>query len=92
MTYYVAKPIPIEAWKVTFDEDATLPQWVTEAIQSHQLRREGYSGVTRYRVHNKHTSTWLDAMKGDWIIKGTDNEYYPCVDHVFKLKYEAMDG
>ncbi len=30
------------------------------------------------------------AQLGDWIIKGTEGEFYPCKDSVFKRKYEAV--
>ena len=28
---------------------------------------------------------------GDWIIRGTKGEYYPCDDEVFKAKYKPVE-
>ena len=30
----------------------------------------------------------LSLLKGDWLIRGTEGEYYPCKDAVFTTKYE----
>lgn len=30
------------------------------------------------------------ARQGDWIIRGTEGELYPCRDSVFQRKYEAV--
>ena len=34
----------------------------------------------------------MRAQIGDWIIKGTKGEYYPCKDDVFRKKYEPVDA
>jgi hypothetical protein len=31
----------------------------------------------------------MHASYGDWIIRGTENELYPCKPSVFERKYEA---
>jgi hypothetical protein len=28
---------------------------------------------------------------GDWLIKGTNGEFYPCKDDIFRKKYEPID-
>ena len=30
----------------------------------------------------------MRAGPGDWVIRGTENEFYPCKDSVFQRKYE----
>jgi hypothetical protein len=32
------------------------------------------------------------AEPGAWIIRGTEGEFYPCIDSVFQRKYEAARG
>lgn len=32
------------------------------------------------------------AEPGRWIIRGTEGEFYPCIDSVFQRKYEAARG
>jgi len=35
----------------------------------------------------------MTASPTDWIIKGTEGEFYPCKDSVFQRKYERkVDG
>lgn len=34
---------------------------------------------------------WMDASKGDWIIKGVAGEFYPCKPGIFEQTYEAVD-
>ena len=33
----------------------------------------------------------MTAKPGDWIIKGTEGEFYPCKDSVFQTKYEEIE-
>lgn len=31
----------------------------------------------------------MKLHKGDWLIRGTEDEFYPCKDSVFQRKYQA---
>jgi hypothetical protein len=31
----------------------------------------------------------MKLHQGDWLIKGTEDEFYPCKDSVFQRKYQA---
>lgn len=33
----------------------------------------------------------MNLNYGDWIIRGTKGEYYPCMDDVFRVKYEEAE-
>lgn len=33
----------------------------------------------------------LTIRVGDWLIQGTEGEFYPCKDSVFRRKYEAAE-
>ena len=33
----------------------------------------------------------MQGNPGDWLIKGTRGEFYPCKDDVFRQKYEPID-
>lgn len=35
-------------------------------------------------------STWILVFDGNWIIKGSKGEFYPCDDEVFRSKYEPV--
>ena len=32
----------------------------------------------------------LTIRRGDWLIEGTEGEFYPCKDSVFQRKYEQV--
>jgi hypothetical protein len=34
----------------------------------------------------------MEAMPGDWIIKGVKGEFYPCKPDIFAATYEAVGG
>lgn len=34
----------------------------------------------------------MKAEFGDWIIKGGNNEFYPCKPDIFDATYEAVSG
>jgi len=33
----------------------------------------------------------LEAQRGDWIIKGTKGEFYPCKPDIFEEIYESVN-
>lgn len=33
----------------------------------------------------------IEASPGDWIIRGTQGEFYPCKPSVFEFKYEEVE-
>ena len=36
--------------------------------------------------------TWVGVHAGDWIIKGVQGEFYPCVHDVFEATYEVEEA
>lgn len=34
----------------------------------------------------------MQALSGDWVIKGVAGEFYPCKPDIFGFTYEAVDG
>jgi len=44
-----------------------------------------------FRNPHKHAD-FLIANEGDWIIRGLENEFYPCVNSVFERKYEEIQS
>lgn len=88
MKKYIAKPVTIHAIQVTeqmvlyneFPEDARAG--VKTIKNGKLLDFKGYvetmEGTMEFRV-------------GDWLIRGTMNELYPCKDEVFQKKYELFN-
>lgn len=42
-------------------------------------------------VYDELQKTWVGVRDGDYIIKGSKGEYYPCDPEVFESKYELAD-
>jgi hypothetical protein len=82
---YIAKPIQIEAIQLAEDlsNQYDVVKWITagggKVIFSYQscLHIETLEGTMR-------------ALPGDYIIKGTKGEFYPCRPDIFETKYEQL--
>jgi hypothetical protein len=76
---YRSKIVEIDAWQ--FMPGAGQPGWLHG------------DGVVRYSDHYEITTLEgvMRANVGDWIIRGTEGELYPCKPSVFERKYEAVE-
>jgi hypothetical protein len=80
---FKSKPVVIEATQ--FDGSVNLESF-PEARFSYNTIEEG--GPYLY-VHTDEGI--MKARIGDWIIKGTQGEVYPCKPSVFAEKYERLE-
>ncbi len=84
MPYYRKKPVTIEAWK-----------WGGHSTSSE--RPDWLRGSNVKADHNEEILiiTTLEgdmtAIKGDWIIKGTKGELYPCKPDIFAEIYDLVE-
>lgn len=78
---YRSKIVEIEAfqWKTGY----RAPQWFLDARAEGTATpdREGSCAI-------KTPEGTMRASIGDWIIRGTEGELYPCKPSVFERKYE----
>lgn len=102
MTRYRSKPVEIEArqWEGTPEAATPIINWVLghggtarwhEAIEA--VYDEEGEMLTPKIPEGIYISTLegiMHAKPGDWIIRGTENEFYPCIDSVFRRKYEPV--
>jgi len=78
-----AKPVLIEAMQITEDSFNEVCEWIGDDVHD----RDDTDFIVRIK-------TYEGIMVGgltDWIIKGTVDEFYPCIDEVFQQKYEEVD-
>lgn len=81
------KPIDVEAIQWT---GGNLPQM--QAFTSLQFSEipeadRGVEPELTAEVFDKLHSTWVKLRTGDWILKGTQGEFYPCARAVFESTY-----
>lgn len=75
---YRAKPVVIDARQLTEHNRHEVGRWCKAVTMYYEgLDIETLEGVMR-------------ADLGDWIIKGTRGEFYPCKPDVFATKYEEV--
>lgn len=81
MKKYKAKPVVVEA--IQFDgtlsslDEMNIPE-VSQELTSDTVQIATLEGV-------------MTANKGDYIIKGTAGEFYPCKPQIFEAKYELVE-
>lgn len=82
---YKSKPVVIEAHRFLCQPIKT--DWLEAAFENGDI--EMGPDLTAIILSNEHGR--LVVRQGDWIIKGTEGELYPCTDSVFRRKYEACE-
>lgn len=90
MDKFRKKPVVIEAivFDGTTDCADTIMEWQALFSDSHhrimfQPSRKVLKIPTLEGV--------MEAMVGDWIIKGVKDEFYPCKPDIFEATYESAD-
>ncbi len=83
---YRKKPVVIEAMRYDGDNGAEVAHWC-----GGRLRIEaGVSGPVGW-VEILTLEGVMKAVKGDWIIRGVEGEFYPCKPDIFEATYEAVE-
>lgn len=86
---YRSKPVEIEAVQYEAGFAWKLEQLSQNIISSPILEpREGNERGEYIQI--KTLEGTMTAIPGDWIIKGTEGEFYPCKPSVFERKYKEV--
>ncbi len=91
MAKYRKKPVVIEAFEWTGDSNQKEdPTWLVDKIKNNEVyfTEVGNSGV---KLHIKTLEGIMTAEIGDYIIKGVNNEVYPCKPDIFHKTYEKVE-
>lgn len=82
---YRKKPVVIEAvqWQGKKIMCPPGPEWFVEAEEKGRIR------LTGDRLLITTLEGTMSADVGDWVIKGTKGELYPCKPDIFKDIYEV---
>jgi hypothetical protein len=94
------KPVEIEAWQWNGlcvgenieDVRVFLEQWGCWAVIDEEYHRSSswQNGYVGYEIYIETLEGRMHVSKGDWIIKGVVNEFYPCKHSVFAITYEEI--
>jgi len=81
------KPVVVEAWQVGSEP---VPHWIDVALANDDL--EHTNNKRRWLMrHDTCHDGFLEASKGDWIIRGIKGDLYPCPNDVFQATHEPHD-
>lgn len=84
------KPIVIDAMQWTGDNADSLRVFTdgrfTEVAPEDRTDDPDKDAAVLDNLH----STWVLMTRGDWVIRGVQGEFYPCVDTVFAATYEPV--
>jgi hypothetical protein len=82
---YRGKPVLIDAMRLQASTRADIIAWLGDQW----LDREQFDPVN---LHIKNEHGVVIAEVGDWIIKGSRGEFYPCKHATFNEKYEVANA
>jgi len=85
------KPIIIEAFQWTGREDQKEdPEWICNAIEIGNVWFKN-NGTPDVLMMIKTLEGTMTASLGDYIIKGINNELYPCKPDIFEKTYDKVE-
>jgi len=94
VTKYKKRPVIIEAFQFGIDE---IPDWMNYYFQQGLAEMEEYIkivGQQQFEYERLLIKTMEGLMKakiGDFVIKGVENELYPCDPDIFRQTYEIAE-
>jgi hypothetical protein len=91
MTRYRKLPVEIDAFKWTGGPDQTEdPIWIVEAIKAGTVRFNPATNETECQMVIETLEGNMIANVGDYVIRGTAGEIYPCKPTIFESIYEEV--
>ena len=85
------KPVVVEAFLWTADkEQIEDPIWMVDRIKAGSVWFNN-SGTPLCTMSIKTLEGVMEASIGDWIIKGVEEEVYPCKPGIFDKTYDILE-
>jgi hypothetical protein len=88
MGKYRKKPIEIEAMRYEPPPNGNIDELQTWGAKVEPAGEWGSN--YDIRVYNASHDDWNLAHPGDWILRGIDDEFYPCEPAIFWNTYDAV--
>ena len=91
MTYYVKKPIAIEAIQLTKNNFEDVEKFIGVKPDTYR----DYQNEVDFLKHINPVGLFINTLEGtmcakigDYIIKGVKGEFYPCKPDIFEQSYD----
>lgn len=90
MHLYRKRPVIIQARKYEGEPEdlVAIYDWVRDGVGDAGIEMDRYTGDLLIRT----LEGTMRCTYGDWVIKGVNNEFYPCKDDIFHKTYEKVEG
>lgn len=85
---YRKKPIVVDAFRFGVDN---VPDWCVDEVLSSWYPVHDEQGREFFGVMIETLEGVMTAYSGDYIIKGVNDEIYPCKADIFEKTYERVD-
>lgn len=83
---YRKKPVIVEALRYTGDNWRKLADWI--GFEDCSVGKTSSTEIQPMYIHTLEGK--MEASPGDYVIRGTDGEFYPCKPNIFKDIYEEV--
>ena len=84
MPKFRKKPVVIEAYQYTQKGDNYRPDWFQDAVSENKI-------ITfTDHVLIQTLNGFIRAELNEWVVKGVQDEFYPCKPDIFEQTYEAV--
>lgn len=86
---YRKKPVEIEAIQWTGHNWDEIAAFLASTGEKGLGRwGPGYPEPERLRIYNTPERQWINCPYGHFVIRGVQNEFYPCAPDIFEAIYE----
>lgn len=90
MQKYRKKPVEIEATQLHMSNmDSLIEQMRRDGYEVESFSQPPMRAISGLKI--KTLEGTMQAIFGDWIIKGVQGEYYPCKPDIFEKIYDKVD-
>lgn len=87
---YRKKPVEVEAVQFTGDNADVVAEWCGGAAAQSVVPAPGRGLKTVLNIFTLEGK--MQAVPGDYIIKGVQGEFYPCKPDIFAATYEEVES
>lgn len=89
---YRKKPIEVEAIQLTEENAKEIAEWCNGACENFMINPPKFGCLHVNFLEDKRIlREEMIAFAGDWIIKESDGEFYPCKPKKFEKTYEKVE-
>lgn len=87
---FKTKPVEVEAILFNGFNHDELVEWTDHKFNEVDVDDRVDDPEITAEIWDYLHSTWIGVKDGQWIIKGTKGEFYPCDPETFDWKYEPV--